>query len=113
MDHFIGNWWSSSDADVIPAGDGAKGYIGATFHARHGFKIHQESSSTSTTKAKGGEKARVGEVLYNRGIANAMFSAEAIRTAMGKFGNKPLTGEQVRWGLENLNLTSSGSTSWG
>jgi branched-chain amino acid transport system substrate-binding protein len=24
---------------------------------------------------------------------------------MGKFGNKPLTGEQVRWGMENLNLT--------
>jgi branched-chain amino acid transport system substrate-binding protein len=25
---------------------------------------------------------------------------------MGKFGNKPLTGEQVRWGFENLNLTA-------
>jgi branched-chain amino acid transport system substrate-binding protein len=24
---------------------------------------------------------------------------------MAKFGNKPLTGEQVRWGFENLNLT--------
>jgi branched-chain amino acid transport system substrate-binding protein len=24
---------------------------------------------------------------------------------MGKFGNKPLTGEQLRWGMENLNLT--------
>ena len=34
-----------------------------------------------------------------------MFTAEAIRTAMAKFGNKPLTGEQVRWGFENLNLT--------
>src|SRR5712664_648676 len=43
MDHFIGNWWSSSDADVIPAGDGAKGYVGATFHAPGaGFKIHRE-----------------------------------------------------------------------
>jgi len=24
---------------------------------------------------------------------------------MAKFGNKPLTGEQVRWGFENLNLS--------
>jgi branched-chain amino acid transport system substrate-binding protein len=107
MDHFIGNWWSSSDADVIPAGDGAKGYTGATFHAPGaGFKIHQEIFKHVYDKGKGaGEKARVGEVLYNRGIVNAMFSAEAIRTAMAKFGNKPPSGEQARWGFENLNLT--------
>ena len=47
----------------------------------------------------------MGQPLYNRGVVNAMLSAEAIRTAMGKFGNKALTGEQVRWGFENLNLT--------
>ncbi len=33
MDRLIGNWWSASEADVVPAGDGAKGYKGATFHA--------------------------------------------------------------------------------
>ena len=43
-------------------------------------------------------------MLYNRGMINAMFAVEAVRTAQGKFGNKPLTGEQVRWGLENLDL---------
>ena len=35
----------------------------------------------------------------------AMLNTEAIRTAMRKFGNKSLTGEQVRWGFENLDLT--------
>ena len=25
---------------------------------------------------------------------------------MAKFGNKPMTGEQVRWGIENLDLTA-------
>ena len=107
MDHFIGNWWSASDADVVPAGDGARGYIGATFHAPGtGFKIHQEIFKYVYDKGKGaGEKSRVGEVLYNRGLVNAMFSAEAIRTAMGKYGNKALGGEQVRWGFEHLNLT--------
>ena len=39
-------------------------------------------------------------------MVNAMLGVEAIRTAQGKFGNKPLTGEQVRWGFENLNLTA-------
>lgn len=109
MDHFIGNWWSASDADVIPAGDGARGYIGATFHAPGtGFKIHQEIFKYVYDKGKGaGEKSRVGEVLYNRGLVNAMFSAEAIRTAMGKYGNKALGGEQVRWGFEHLTLSDT------
>ena len=48
----------------------------------------------------------VGQVLYNRGLINSMVGIEAIRTAQAKFGNKPLTGEQVRWGFENLNLTN-------
>src|ERR1700693_3402447 len=48
----------------------------------------------------------MGAPLYNRGLVNAMLSAEAVRTAMKKFGNKPMTGEQVRWGFENLNLTA-------
>ncbi len=107
MDHLIGNWWSASDADVIPAGDGAKGYKGATFHAPGtNFKVHQEIFRVLYDQGKGaGKKEAVGEVLYNRGIVNAMFTVEAIRTAMAKFGNKPLTGEQMRWGLENLNVT--------
>ena len=45
---------------------------------------------------------KVGEVLYNRGVINAIFDLEAIRTAQGKFGNKPLKGEQVQWGYEHL-----------
>ena len=32
----------------------------------------------------------MGEPLYNRGVVNAMLAAEAIRTAMAKYGNKPL-----------------------
>ncbi len=107
MDHFIGNWWSASDADVVAAGDGAKGYKGATFHAPGtNFKVHAEVVKFVYDKGKAvGKKEEMGAPLYNRGLVNAMLSAEAIRTAMGKFGNKPLTGEQVRWGFENLNLT--------
>jgi branched-chain amino acid transport system substrate-binding protein len=107
MDHFIGNWWSANDSDVVAAGDGAKGYKGATFHAPGtGFKVHQELVKNVYDKGKGaGKKEDMGAPLYNRGIVNAMLAAESIRTAMTKYGNKALTGEQVRWGFENLNLT--------
>ena len=107
MDHLIGNWWSSSDADVVPSGEGAKAYKGATFHAPGtNFKVFQDIVRYVYDKGKGaGKKEEMGSPLYNRGVVNAMFSIEAIRTAMGKYGNKVLTGEQVRWGFEHFNLT--------
>ena len=109
MDHFIGNWWSANDSDVVPAGDGAKGYKGATFHAPGtNFKVHADIVKHVYDKGKGAAKKEdMGQPLYNRGVVNAMLSAEAIRTAMTKYGNKVLTGEQVRWGFENLNLTDA------
>jgi len=107
MDHLVGNWWSGSESDVVPAGDGAKGFRSMTFHAAGpGFKVHQDIVKLLYDKGKGATKRElVGEVYYNRGMINAMLNIESVRTAMGKYGNKPLTGEQVRWGFENLNLT--------
>jgi branched-chain amino acid transport system substrate-binding protein len=107
MDHMIGNWWTGTEADVVPAGDGAKGYKSMTFHAPgHNFKVHQDILRYVYDKGKGAAtKEAMGEVLYNRMAINAMLNIEAVRTAMGKYGNKPLTGEEVRWGFENLNLT--------
>ena len=31
----------------------------------------------------------------------------AIRTAQAKYGKKPLTGEQMRWGIENLQISEA------
>jgi branched-chain amino acid transport system substrate-binding protein len=107
MDRFIGNWWSANDSDVVPAGEGAKGYKGSTFHAPGtNFKVHQEIVKHVYDKGKGAaKKESMGEPLYNRGVVNAAFVVEALRTAMAKYGNKPPTGEQARWGFEHLNLT--------
>ncbi|HEU4371148.1 MAG TPA: ABC transporter substrate-binding protein [Methylomirabilota bacterium] len=107
MDHVVGNWWTGTETDVVPAGDAARGYKSMTFHAPgSNFKIHQDILKLVHGKGKGsGPKEGVGEVLYNRTIINAMLDTEAIRLAMTRFGNKPLTGEQVRWGMENLNVT--------
>jgi branched-chain amino acid transport system substrate-binding protein len=107
MDRVVGNWWTGTEIDVIPAGDGAKGYKSMTFTAPGaGFKLHQDINKFLYEKGKGaGRRDGIGEVLYNRMLINARLNVEAIRTAMGKYGNKPLTGEQVRWGFENLNIT--------
>jgi branched-chain amino acid transport system substrate-binding protein len=109
MDRVVGNWWTGTEVDVIPAGDAAKGYKSMNFNAPGaGFKVHQDIFKYVYDRGKGAygaDRAKVGEVLYNRTIINAMLNTEGIRTAMAKYGNKPLTGEQVRWGFENLNLT--------
>ncbi len=108
MDHFVGNWWSGTESDVIPAGDGAIGYKSASFTgAGAKWKVHEDILKY----VYNGDEARArdnhwGEVLYNRMLVNAMFGVEAVRTAMGRYGNKAMTGEQVRWGLENLDVTA-------
>jgi branched-chain amino acid transport system substrate-binding protein len=43
-----------------------------------------------------------------RGAMSAMLGVEGIRAAQERFGKgKVMSGEQVRWGLENLNLTQA------
>jgi branched-chain amino acid transport system substrate-binding protein len=107
MDHVVGNWWTGSEADVVPAGDGAKGYKSTALTAPgHNFKVLQDILKHVYDKGKGaGDKATVGEVLYNRGVVNMMFDTEAIRLAMTHFKTQSPTGEQVRWGLEHLNVS--------
>ena len=48
---------------------------------------------------------RVGSIDHNRGVIMGIVTAEAIRTAQANDGQQPLTGEEVQWGLENLNIT--------
>jgi branched-chain amino acid transport system substrate-binding protein len=109
MDHFVGNWWSGTDADVIPGGKGSIGYKSTAFHdAGAGYQVHKDIIK----HVYGGDAAKakennIGEVLYNRTLVNAMYGVEAVRTAQAKFGNKAMTGKQVRWGLENLDITAA------
>lgn len=106
MDRFIGNWWSGTETDVAPAGAGANGYTATTFHAPGGGKkVHEDMIKHVYDKGDGaGEAGRVGEVLYNRGMLNAIFISEAISNAQKHFKVKNVTGEQVRWGFENIDM---------
>jgi branched-chain amino acid transport system substrate-binding protein len=107
MDRMLGVWWSGTESDVVSAGDDAIGYKAATFHAPGtDFALFQDIVKYAYDGDY--EEARRnhwGEILYNRTILNSVYGLEAVRTAMARWGNKPMTGEQVRWGLENLNVT--------
>jgi branched-chain amino acid transport system substrate-binding protein len=105
-DKMIGVWWSGAEPDVTPAGADSAGYKALMLqHGAQKAAVHAEIDKHVYAKGKGAtEKDKVGEVLYNRGLVNAMLGVEAVRKAQEKFGKKPLTGEQVRWGFENLNL---------
>jgi branched-chain amino acid transport system substrate-binding protein len=105
----LGVWWSTAEPDVASVGEAAKGYSGLTFHAPSGSgKIHQDIMKFVHEKGQGtGPKDEVGTVLYNRGMVHAAMSVEALRRAQERFGKKPLTGEQVRWGFENLNIDNT------
>jgi branched-chain amino acid transport system substrate-binding protein len=115
MDHFIGIWYSGAEPDVVPAGKAAVGYKAATFHGSGtDFAVIGDIAKYVYDKGQGRTtKDKIGDVLYVRGVINAMFDTEGIRVAQKKFGNKPLTGEQVRWGLENLDITAARVTELG
>ena len=48
-----------------------------------------------------------------RGVFNSVLIAESIRTAQEKYGKKAISSSEMRWGMENLNLTSARMTEIG
>jgi branched-chain amino acid transport system substrate-binding protein len=107
-DKMIGVWWSGAEPDVTPAGDKATGYKALLLqHPAGKFAVHADIEKHVYAKGQGVGKDTLGQVLFNRGLIDSLIGSEAIRTAQGKFGKKPLTGEQVRWGFENLDISQA------
>ena len=106
MNRFIGVWWSGSENDVLPAGEAADGYLSGAFHQPgDNFPAHDDIKKYVYDAGKGyGERERIGEVLYNRGLVAAMWTAEAIRKAMEIHGTNEVTGRHVRDGFEALEV---------
>ncbi len=107
-DKMIGVWWSGAEPDVTPAGDQAIGYKALMLqHGAGESAVHADIKKHVGAKGKQLGKEDFAQVLYNRGVVNAMLGVEGIRKAQEKHGKKPLTGEQIRWGLENLDLSEA------
>jgi branched-chain amino acid transport system substrate-binding protein len=102
-----GVWWAGAEPDVKDVGEGAKGYNALNLNdSGRSSKVIQDIIKYVHDKGNGsGPKDEVGTVLYTRGVIIQMLGVEAVRRAQERFGKgKVMTGEQVRWGLENLAL---------
>ncbi len=107
MDRFIGNWWSGSEVDTRPSGASADGYLSGGFHGTGtDTEVHQQILALYDEGKiqHDGAKEAVGEVLYNRGMAAAIWTSEAIRTAMEIHGTNEVRGIHVRDGFEALSV---------
>jgi branched-chain amino acid transport system substrate-binding protein len=106
-----GVWWAGAEPDVKDVGAGAKGYKAVMMQhgAEKNADVIKETLAKVHDKGQGtGPKPEVGDVLYMRGMMSAMLAVEGVRAAQERFGKgKVMTGEQVRYGLENLNLTQA------
>jgi branched-chain amino acid transport system substrate-binding protein len=103
----FGVYWSGTEPDVKDVGAAANGYSALNMQNELGItKVGQEVLKYVHAKGEGsGPKEEVGSVLYNNGMVISMLTVEAVRRAQERFGlGKPMTGEQVRWGFENLAL---------
>jgi len=105
-DKMYGGWWSGAEPDVLPVGADAKGYHAMAFqHGAGRAKVHDEIIKLVHDKGQGtGPKEEVGTILYTRGMISALLAVEGVRQAQLRYGVRPLTGEEVRYGLENLNI---------
>ncbi|MCK6420609.1 MAG: ABC transporter substrate-binding protein [Aquabacterium sp.] len=107
----FGTWWSGAEPDLKDVGAAAKGYSAVMM--QHGAEPQSQVVKEILEKvhAKGqgtGPKEEVGTVLYMRGVIGAVLATEGVRAAQERFGKgKVMTGEQARWGYENLNLTQA------
>jgi branched-chain amino acid transport system substrate-binding protein len=108
-DRLVGVWWAGGDDDARGGGAEAKGYKALAFHqAGAGFPVIQDIMKHVVDKGLSKTpKDKVGEMLYNRGVYNSMLIAEAIRNAQKLTGKKVVNGEDVRRGLETLNITEA------
>ncbi|MDR7222126.1 ABC transporter substrate-binding protein [Aminobacter aminovorans] len=106
MDKLVGIWWSAHDDDLKAVGEAAKGYRALSWNlpapdaeAMKDIRKYVIDAGKSQTPVEALEK-----LFYQRGVLISMLSAEAIKAAQEHFDKRLISGEQMRWGLENLKI---------
>ncbi len=107
MENMIGVWWSGHDADLAIVGDAGKGYKSISWSFPNAdapvmadIKKHVVDAGLS----KSNETEMQG-VFYSRGIVISAILAEGIAAAQAEYDTAEISAEQLRWGLENINMT--------
>ena len=109
MENMIGVWWSGHDADLAIVGDKGKGYKSISWSFPNldapvmadikKYVVDAGKTQSNETEMKG--------VFYSRGIIISAVLAEGIAAAQKEFGVAEINAEQLRWGLENINMTDA------
>jgi branched-chain amino acid transport system substrate-binding protein len=108
-DKIVGFVGACVEQSMELAGEAARGFICVARYATgtH-FPLIQDILRYVYARGKGaGPERDVGTMPWKTGVLRGLLTAEALRTAMRHFGNQPLTGAQVQWGLEHLTLTAA------
>ena len=108
MEKFVSVWWPG-DADASASGEAAKGFKELNWHGPGAdypafADIKKFVVDAGKSQAQPGE---FGSTLYDHGVYNSVLIAEAIAQAQKTTGKKVVTGEDVRRGLESLNLDAA------
>lgn len=113
-DKFIGNWWSGAEQDTIPAGKAAVGYKSTTFSSSGTeFPVIQDILKHVYAKGNGQGKENVGQVLYNRAVVTQVVMHHAILNAQKEFGVAAISAEQLRWGMEHVDMNPTSAEALG
>ena len=109
VDKVLGVWWSGGDDDARPAGPAAKGYKSLSWHqVGTDFPVIQDIIKHVVDKGQSlSPKEKVGDSLYNRGVYEAMLIVEGIRNAQRLSGKKVIVAEDMRRGLEAIDITAA------
>jgi branched-chain amino acid transport system substrate-binding protein len=109
MNHFIGYGFSDTESDVQDMQLTANGYLGLALRAPGAVcPVHDEIIKYVYGRGKALDpeyRPRIGEVLYNHGLTEAMWVTEAIVKAMEIHHKKEINAEELRDGLEALDIT--------
>ncbi len=109
MENFIGVWWAGHDADLKIVGADGKGYKSISWSfpnpdapvmADIQKYIVDEGKTQSNPEEMSG-------VFYGRGIIISAILAEGIKVAQDHFGTAEIDAKQLRWGLENIDMTEA------
>lgn len=109
MENMIGVWWAGHDADLKLVGDDGKGYksISWSFPNPDAPVMKQVKEMVFDKGMSQSNEEEMQGVFYGRGLVMSMILAEAIQGAQENFGTAEISATQLRWGLENLDITEA------
>jgi branched-chain amino acid transport system substrate-binding protein len=108
MEQFVSVWWGAHEPDLKLVGEQAKGYRALSWNfVDSESKLMQDVKTHVVDAGKSQLNQGAGEfdtTAYQRGILMSVILAEAVEAAQEEAGTAMIDQEQLRKGLENVNL---------